>query len=739
MSDDVVPTESNSSNESALVSSSEQQRLGSLRRLQVAFMAFVGLLLVALWALVFLLVSHIFSYLSPAIQADLEWKAQRGAAELARTAEIGIALRDVSLIDGSLRPYLDDKDILSVVVTEANGEVIASHGRPPEPAAKLFSSRQNLLRRENGYFTSWAQAEIEGGVIGKVAVTVSTARIHAGTQLQRQIVLGFGLGALLALGVTFVFVSLYVGPILRVTRAAFKRLEETTHAALAAVRVKSEFIANISHEIRTPMNGVLGMLELLHRTELSAKQAKHLGTLQSSAQALMAVLDDVLDFAKIEAGKLKVRSDRCDPRALVNEVVELFQARSELKGLSLSSSIADDVPWRVHLDKDRIRQILSNFVGNAVKFTETGSVTLHLGVVAVNDHDCQLKFEVRDTGPGIPQDAISYLFEAFSQVDGSVTRKQGGTGLGLAICRKLAVLLGGTVGVESELGKGSCFWVQVPTELASSTPSLSPSAVPDASQSTTSFAGRGIRILVADDNPINREILGELLTALGCDFDCVDDGHAAVRAVEQRAYSLVLMDCQMPGLDGYEATRQIRLQEAGARHVPIVAATAHAFESERGKTAAAGMDDHLPKPISMQSLATMIARWVPEDLNPKHSAAPGIGQPPLKPERPEQSATRDRPEKPVLDPEVPRSAAVVRVFKAHVPEQLERIRRAISAASREELAQAAHRLKGSCTMFGAPRMAEICLDLERGTGDATILIDRLVEEHEGVLAQLPSD
>jgi CheY-like chemotaxis protein len=199
------------------------------------------------------------------------------------------------------------------------------------------------------------------------------------------------------------------------------------------------------------------------------------------------------------------------------------------------------------------------------------------------------------------------------------------------------------------------------------------------------------------------------------------------------------MDCQMPGLDGYEATRQIRLREAGARHVPIVAATAHAFESERGKTSAAGMDDHLPKPISMQSLATMIARWALRDPNQTHSAAPGSGHSPPASDVREQSAMPDIPEIPILDPEVLRSAAVVRVFKNHVPEQLERIRCAISAANREELAQAAHRLKGSCTMFGAPRMAELCLKLERGVGDFDQLFAELVKAHEQVLAHLSRD
>ena len=692
---------SDSTRDAELVSPAEQRRIGSLRRLQLAFMAAVVLMLAALFALVLVLVSHIFGHLTPAIQSDLEWKARRGAAELARTAEIGIALRDVSLIDKSTMPYREDADILAVVVTDADGGVIVARGRLPEPAAALFSGPAHTIRRARGHYVSWAQAEIEGGVIGRVSVAVSTARIHAGTELQRQIIAAFGVGAFIALAIAFAFVSFYVGPILRVTRAAFKRLKDTTHAALEAARMKSEFVANVSHEIRTPMNGILGMLELLQRTELSPKQSKHLGTLQSSAQALMAVLDDVLDFSKIEAGKLEVRAGKCDLRALAREVIELFQARSELKGLRLVSTVAENVPSRVRIDRERLRQILSNLVGNALKFTESGSITLQVDARAVSEHQFILRFEVKDTGVGIPEDAMARLFQAFSQVDGSSTRKQGGTGLGLAICRKLAQLLGGSIGVQSKVGEGSTFWVEVPAELAASGASSSALAKVDPNQPAVTFAGQGIRVLVADDSPINREIMGELLTLLGCEFDCVNDGEAAVNAVAERNYSLVLMDCQMPLLDGYEATRRIRAREAEGLRTPIIAATAHAFESERDKTAAAGMDDHLPKPISLLALAAMIARWA----NASPSIVQTVALSQLAQEVP--SAV----ELAILDPDVHRSAAVVHVFKTHAPQQIERIRSAIDSSDDNELSQAAHRLKGSCTMFGAARMAKVCLDI----------------------------
>ena len=212
------------------------------------------------------------------------------------------------------------------------------------------------------------------------------------------------------------------------------------------------------------MNGILGMIELLMRTELFGKQGKYVATLESSANALMVVLNDVLDFAKIEAGKLELHASACLPRVLVREVVELFQARAELKGIHLASEVADDVPSRVQVDQDPCpRQILSNLVGNAIKFTDTGRVSVHISAMRSTTGSCELRFEVEDTGIGIPAAATPQLFEAFSQVDGSLTRKHGGTGLGfLAICRKLTQLLGGQIGVESEVGKGTCFWFQIP-------------------------------------------------------------------------------------------------------------------------------------------------------------------------------------------------------------------------------------------------------------------------------------
>ena len=349
-------------------------------------------------------------------------------------------------------------------------------------------------------------------------------------------------------------------------------------------------------------------------------------------------------------------------------------------------------------------------------------MSVRISAVRRTTGSCELKFEVEDTGIGIPAAATPQLFEAFSQVDGSLTRKHGGTGLGLAICHKLTQLLGGQIGVESEVGKGTCFWLQIPVMPCGTSKAAPASTQVEAAHSVLEGSLHGIRILVADDSPVNCEIISELLTILGCEVDCVNDGRGAVRVVSEGNYAMVLMDCQMPVMDGYEATRQIRAREAGQRRTPIIAATAHAFESERQRAVAAGMDDYLPKPITLSSLSAMVYAW-----------AQG-GQSHPTPDDQHQAPSQAAPSS--LDPDVYRSAGVVRAFMNDVPQQLERIKQAVRCADREEVSQAAHRLKGTCLMFGAPGMADVCLNLERGSGEPNALYAALVAEHARVCAEL---
>jgi signal transduction histidine kinase/DNA-binding NarL/FixJ family response regulator/HPt (histidine-containing phosphotransfer) domain-containing protein len=713
--------------EKAEGSARERRRLLSSTRLRVAFTLFVVALILALSGLIFVLVSRIFDTLTPKLQADLEWKARRGASELVHATELGIVTADEREIKGSLVGYDHDPDILAIVVTDMDGKVLATHGSPPEPPAQLFAGQARTLRRADGHYVSWAEAAIEGGPVGRVAVVVSTARLKAGTELKRSILFTAGVAGVVAFLFALLFVGLYISPIIAVTDSAFGKLEKTTAKALEAARLKSEFLANMSHEIRTPMNGVLGMIELLSRTTLDAKQQRYLGTLQTSAGGLMTVLNDILDFSKIEAGKMELREENCRVRALIDEVSELFAARAELRGVHIKAQVEPDVPSQVEADTERVRQVLSNLVGNAVKFTESGTITVKASVEEYKGQVFQLRFEVIDTGVGIEPALQSKLFEAFSQVDGSLTRKHGGTGLGLAICKQLVALMKGRIGVSSQPGKGSTFWFVLPLRRLESTGSLElPSASlarPFAPPPSAKSAGGSRKILVAEDNPINQEVMREVLSELGYEADIVENGALALSALEQESYPVVLMDCQMPELDGYGAAREIRRREAEGHRIPLIAVTAHAFEGEREKALSAGMDDYVTKPINAQILSAAIERWWPK----------GIGAEPESGERPASAGTAAAPEPPasVLNAGVKRSDAVAKVFLKHVPDQLVAIGGAVRAADPVALKAAAHKLKGSCLAVGVPRMAELCARLEEVEGDKPALFAEL----EGVFAQ----
>ena len=712
----------------------QRRRLLSSSRLRMAFTLFVVALLLALSGMIFVLVSRIFDTLTPTIQADLEWKARRGAGELVHATELGIVVADEHEIKNSLNGYDRDPDILAIVVTDMTGKVLATHGAPPEASAHLFQGEARSLRKTEGYYVSWAEAAIEGGPVGRVAVVVSTARLKAGGELKRSILLGAGLGAVVAFLFALLFVSLYIGPIIRVTETAFSKLEKTTAKALEAARLKSEFLANMSHEIRTPMNGVLGMIELLSRSQLDEKQRRFLGTLRTSAGGLMSVLNDILDFSKIEAGKMELREETCRVHALVDDVTDLFAARAELRGVQLIAEIENDVPTQVEADTERVRQVLSNLVGNAVKFTERGRIVVRASVEEHKGQVFQLRFEVIDTGIGIEPALQGKLFEAFSQVDGSLTRKHGGTGLGLAICKQLVELMKGRMGVTSEPGKGSNFWFVLPLRRLESTGTLelpSPLGARPLATLPSSADGASRRILVAEDNPINQEVLREVLSELGYQAHIVENGLQALLALEQEAYPLVLMDCQMPELDGYAAAREIRRREQGARHVSLVAVTAHAFEGERQKALAAGMDDYVTKPISGAVLNEVIQRWWPKSLSREPESGERLASHGL-----DAAAGVVEPVPLALDPDVRRSEAVAKIFLKHVPGQVASIGQAIESGDLATLSSAAHKLKGSCLAVGVPRMAELCAALEGGDGDSRALYAELCRVFEQVERQL---
>jgi len=598
---------------------------------------------------------------------------------------------------------------------------------------------------------------------------------------------------------------------------ALKRLRDAMEAALEASRLKSEFLANMSHEIRTPMNGVIGMIRLILKMPLEGKLRRYAETVDASASALMTIINDVLDFSKMEAGKYTLQSVPFDPGVILQESVELLANRATDKRLELVYRRAPGVPQIVTGDPDRYRQILNNLVGNAIKFTERGEVFVDLTLDEEDPESYVLRTVVQDTGIGIAPEDQAKLFSAFSQVDGSMVRRYGGTGLGLAISKRLVEMMGGKIDVFSERGVGSKFWftIRVKRSAAPARPSLA--ALPDGRRALIveassrwariieehmlawgmkcelfhdgrpalerlhhgerfdvavigaqlldipieafvkelrkvpaakelplivltqlgatatltevenevaaqiakplrlselyecivgAFAGghlrtagarprrqtvqnRGKRILIVDDNDINQFVAVEQVEQAGFEADVAGNGAQAVELAKAGKYAAILMDCQMPIMDGYAATRAIREWEGDRVHTPIIALTAHAMAGERDKVLAAGMDDYLSKPLRPHSLERMLERYVGETAEPV------------------VVADADEHEKPAaaLDMSIERSEKLVTLFLTRVPENLAEIEAGLLLADARRVREKAHKLKGSCLAIGAELMA----------------------------------
>ncbi len=390
-------------------------------------------------------------------------------------------------------------------------------------------------------------------------------------------------------------------------KRAEKELKAAKEIAETASRAKSEFLANMSHEIRTPMNGILGMLQLLQGSKLEQAQQEYVSTAYNSAESLLTLLNDILDFSKIEAGKLVLESIPLDLSNIMQELSLLLENRARERNVRLSTEIDENLPGVIKGDPVRIRQILANLMTNAIKFTEDGEVTLKAKVLEADEKSARLRLEIIDTGIGIPEEAQRKLFNSFTQADGSTTRKYGGTGLGLAIVRQLVTLMRGRLGVESEEGKGSCFWVEINFEIPQDVVLESP--VKQQMEAVETLSGK---VLLVEDNIVNQAVAKKMLEKIGVEYELANNGQLALdRLTDEHDFDLVLMDCQMPVLDGYEATRSLREKEQDAKHhLPIIAMTANAMEGDKEKCIAAGMDDYISKPVKMQALKETLQRWL---------------------------------------------------------------------------------------------------------------------------------
>ena len=501
----------------------------------------------------------------------------------------------------------------------------------------------------------------------------------------------------------------------RELEAATKDAVAMAEKAIQSGRAKMSFLANISHELRTPMNGVIGMLDLLQLSGMQGEQQRMAETAASSSRMLLTLVDEILDYSKLEAGKMQFDASPFDLRELVKETTAFLESSATRKGLSLSVDVDADLPACVAGDAARIRQVLTNLIGNAVKFTEDGSIrvecTRATGSAPLDQSSPAFKavISVVDTGIGVPAGEIERLFEPFTQADESSARRSGGTGLGLSISRALVEQMGGELNLENREAGGTRAFFSLPLAESDADPVSDPSEPGESEPITSAAVLRGAEVLVVEDNAVNREVTVAALRHFECEPVPADGGRTALAIHDFYAFDLILLDCQMPDIDGYEVARTIKAREQEVETpTPIIALTAHASASDRQKCLAAGMDDYMSKPFDLEELRAIMVKWLTK------------GEP-----RPEPVVARKRSRNvaQALDPSVIAGLRVldsdgdllkrvIDIFLRDAPVAIEKLSQAIQSAKAESIQQLAHALKSSSGNMGATRIRELAQRLE---------------------------